>query len=550
MSPTKSMTEIQETSRSSYRQFIVVIPGVLFSIFILLQYVFTDDFYMAGRHVLLLTIPLSIIFSILQMVDKKATPVRRVIYSAFFHSILSLFLIFAAPQSSGYIFAWVLLIYALQVDKRNRAVFYSYGALVITQFLALLYRDQLSAGPMINSVIKLSLIVIISQLMLQAKAGEERELDALQNSLDRELFERQRLLSLINSLGEAVIATDAKGMVLLYNAAVLNLLDTNSSLENQKLDDFLHLKSKLGKKVKILSLLKNELNGVTSSDYTHEYAKNDVINLYINIAPIRLGFKQNSESGFIIILRDVTKQKSLEEERDEFISVVSHELRTPVAIAEGNISNAQFMNTAKNDPEITAQSLEQAHKQVVFLANMINDLATLSRAERTDIEVEITKVDPASMLRSMGEDYKKQVQAKNLKLSVSTAKDTKELFTSELYLREILQNFITNSVKYTKKGGLILHVRSNKNGDAVFSIADTGIGLSKADQTRIFEKFFRSEDYRTRESAGTGLGLYVTSKLAHRLGATISVESTLNKGSTFTITCPSMGEPKTHSNNK
>ena len=150
----------------------------------------------------------------------------------------------------------------------------------------------------------------------------------------------------------------------------------------------------------------------------------------------------------------------------------------------------------------------------------------------------------------MGEDYKKQVQAKNLKLSVSTAKDTKELFTSELYLREILQNFITNSVKYTKKGGLILHVRSNKNGDAVFSIADTGIGLSKADQTRIFEKFFRSEDYRTRESAGTGLGLYVTSKLAHRLGATISVESTLNKGSTFTITCPSMGEPKTHSNNK
>ena len=550
MSPTKSMTEIQETSRSSYRQFIVVIPGVLFSIFILLQYVFTDDFYMAGRHVLLLTIPLSIIFSILQMVDKKATPVRRVIYSAFFHSILSLFLIFAAPQSSGYIFAWVLLIYALQVDKRNRAVFYSYGALVITQFLALLYRDQLSAGPMINSVIKLSLIVIISQLMLQAKAGEERELDALQNSLDRELFERQRLLSLINSLGESVIATDAKGMVLLYNAAVLNLLDTNSSLENQKLDDFLHLKSKLGKKVKILSLLKNELNGVTSSDYTHEYAKNDVINLYINIAPIRLGFKQNSESGFIIILRDVTKQKSLEEERDEFISVVSHELRTPVAIAEGNISNAQFMNTAKNDPEITAQSLEQAHKQVVFLANMINDLATLSRAERTDIEVEITKVDPASMLRSMGEDYKKQVQAKNLKLSVSTAKDTKELFTSELYLREILQNFITNSVKYTKKGGLILHVRSNKNGDAVFSIADTGIGLSKADQTRIFEKFFRSEDYRTRESAGTGLGLYVTSKLAHRLGATISVESTLNKGSTFTITCPSMGEPKTHSNNK
>ena len=91
-----------------------------------------------------------------------------------------------------------------------------------------------------------------------------------------------------------------------------------------------------------------------------------------------------------------------------------------------------------------------------------------------------------------------------------------------------------------------MHVRTNKAGDAVFSVADTGIGLSKADQKRVFDKFFRSEDYRTRESSGTGLGLYVTAKLAHRLGAQIALESELNKGTTFTITVPSLEAPKKH----
>jgi two-component system phosphate regulon sensor histidine kinase PhoR len=85
-----------------------------------------------------------------------------------------------------------------------------------------------------------------------------------------------------------------------------------------------------------------------------------------------------------------------------------------------------------------------------------------------------------------------------------------------------------------------VHVRNNAKGEAVFSVADSGIGLSKADQKRVFDKFFRSEDFRTRESSGTGLGLYVTAKLAHRLNAKIELESELNKGTTFTITVPSL----------
>ena len=130
--------------------------------------------------------------------------------------------------------------------------------------------------------------------------------------------------------------------------------------------------------------------------------------------------------------------------------------------------------------------------------------------------------------------------SKNIKLTISVADDIKSIQTAQLYLQEILQNFVTNAIKYTKKGAILVHVRTNAAGDAVFSVADSGIGLSKSDQKRVFDKFFRSEDFRTRESSGTGLGLYVTAKLAHRLNATIDLESELNKGTTFTITVPSL----------
>jgi PAS domain S-box-containing protein len=352
------------------------------------------------------------------------------------------------------------------------------------------------------------------------------------------MFERQRLLSLINNMGDAVCATDEDGKILLYNAALLNLLDTNETLEDKRVDDMLKLKDKKGNTVHLLAKVKEAKSGFTSRDYIHEFNKTDTINLYINISPIKLGFKENLQSGYIFIMRDITKEKSLEEERDEFISVVSHELRTPVTIAEGNISNALYVSKKNHDPKIVLSSLSQAHDQVLFLAGMINDLATLSRAERTDVPLELGEVDPADFIRKLQEEYASQATVKKLKFIASAAKDSKKIRTSPLYLQEIMQNFITNAIKYTEKGSIIVHARSDKQGNAVFSVADTGIGLSKTDQKRVFDKFYRSEDYRIRESNGTGLGLYVTAKLAHRLKASISLESELNKGSTFTIVVP------------
>ena len=479
----------------------------------------------------------------------KISKVAHVFLYVFYCLALSMLVLFLDPYPTPFYFQFILLLIAVDLLFGER-----WFRLSILYFAAVFFASYMRSTDRITTegvVLALTYIVgstSVAVLVSRYRRISDDERAQLNTATDQNTFERQRLLSLINNMGEAVVATDSQGKILIYNAAVLALLDTNQTLDGKPLGNLLNLRDSNRKKVKFTELLKKSPVGLTSSDYVHEFGPNDVINMYLNVAPIKLGFRQESESGFIVIMRDITKEKSLEEERDEFISVVSHELRTPVAIAEGNISNAVFMNqsTKTANAKAIAGSLEQAHDQVVFLASMINDLSTLSRAERTDVPLEVTEIDPKALLHSMEHDYSTQAGAKKLKLTASAAEDTKPINTSELYLHEILQNFITNAIKYTKKGSVIIHVRSNKQGAAVFSVADTGIGLSKADQKRVFDKFFRSEDYRTRESSGTGLGLYVTAKLAHRLNAQISLESELNKGTTFTITVPSIGSVKKH----
>lgn len=113
------------------------------------------------------------------------------------------------------------------------------------------------------------------------------------------------------------------------------------------------------------------------------------------------------------------------------------------------------------------------------------------------------------------------------------------LMSSRLYVKEILQNFITNAIKYTEEGSVTIGAHQTLKG-VRFEVIDTGIGISKTDKERVFDKFFRSEDFRTRAHNGTGLGLYVTLKLARLLNAEVSLESELNKGSTFIIDIPNI----------
>lgn len=352
-------------------------------------------------------------------------------------------------------------------------------------------------------------------------------------------LERERLTSLINSMADGVIAIDEHAKIVIYNGAALNILDVNSSITGKSIQKVISLLDKNNQPVELRQLILDTKTQMTSRDWRLVYPDGSTVNLYISIAPVKLGYGQQGMSGHVILLRDITREKSLEEERDEFISVVSHELRTPIAIAEGNIGNAEFILEKTGDTKQVKDALSQAHDQVNFLGGMINDLSTLSRAERGKLQADVEDINAHDLIAELEKLYTPEAEKKGLALHVETDPHLELLKSSRLYVREILQNFITNAIKYTEAGHVTIGAHKRDNG-VLFTVSDTGIGISKADKEKVFDKFFRSEDFRTRQNSGTGLGLYVTMKLARLIHADIDVESELNVGSTFRIYVPNL----------
>lgn len=368
---------------------------------------------------------------------------------------------------------------------------------------------------------------------------KEYDQETIERSKKSEILQRDRLLTLVNNLADPIINTDSRGKIKVYNAAVLGLLDTNESLENKSLDSVFHLFDKENAPIKLFELLKTA-RSVTVNDDLIAMIGDEKLRLEITYSPIRSSYGASNvahdDDGYIIIIRDITKAKSLEEERDEFISVVSHELRTPIAITEGAIDNARVVYTKEGSNPKVSKSLTLAHDQVLFLSKMVNDLSTLSRAER-NVADEAEIIDVAELAHSLHAQYTSEAEKKGLHFNLSAHKPLGSVNASRLYLHELLQNFITNAIKYTKEGNVTLTV-SKESDNVLFTVSDTGIGISKTDQAKIFQKFYRSEDYRTRETGGTGLGLYVAQKLARKLECEIGIKSRLNHGSSFSFRLP------------
>src|SRR5262249_21909666 len=152
-------------------------------------------------------------------------------------------------------------------------------------------------------------------------------------------------------------------------------------------------------------------------------------------------------------------------------------------------------------------SLKSAHEQMLFLMSLINDLALLSRADAGHSALLIEEVNIRDLLAELNKDYQPQATKKGLTIEVKIESASEKLYSSKLYIREILQNFITNAIKYTEKGGVVITAKADAASTTI-EVADTGIGIDQAEMAKLFSKFFRSEDYRVRQINGTGLGLY------------------------------------------
>jgi len=436
----------------------------------------------------------------------------------------------------------VLLFLAYNVYFGRKALIISIASFIVAGTFDAIMRYPSDHSIVATNIIGVGAITVLGIALVGIISAQETRRQQLVQSQSSERLQYDRILTIINNLSDATFSTDDKGNILMYNAACLNLLDTNENLKGINISNLFHLTDADKSPVKLFDILNEATKTVRRDDIRHTYADGEEIRLEMTYAPIKSTYSRRKkgqvQAGFILIARDVTKQKSLEEERDEFISVVSHELRTPITIVEGTLSNLQVMMDMPKKPEETVlkSSMATAHDQVLYLAKMVNDLSTLSRAERgvadagEDINVE-------ELMHKLHKEYEKDARARNLHLNLDLGTKLGSIHASRLYVEELLQNFITNAIKYTNEGSITVSANV-KSGKVHFAVKDSGIGISRGDQQKIFAKFYRSEDYRIRETNGTGLGLYVSAKLAHKVGTQINVTSRLNHGSTFSFELP------------
>ena len=493
---------------------------------------------------LLVTLSIAwIIVGTLQFLIRKQSKATVIIFLTAYHIIAGIYLVFITEIMSPLSIYWLLLVLASYAYFSKRGLIASVLAYFVVAVVDGVVDVMLFAQHSVldHNLTMVATVSIIALIIYYISKFQNAITEELATAKAQESLQRSRVVSIVNNLTDAVISTDTDGIIRVYNAACLNLLDTNNNLNGHHIDEILPLFDMENNEVSLYKQLKEARTVIKRDDLNYMFNEDEKMRLEITFTPIRSSFKSSKTSethdGYIVIMRDITKEKSLEEERDEFISVISHELRTPITIVEGTISNVQVMMGHPDvTPKMLKDSMETAHEQILFLAGMVNDLSTLSRAER-GVGDSAEDIDVHELATELHKKYQADAKAKNLHLNLDASAKLGKVHVSRLYLEELLQNFITNSIKYTKQGSVTIQIKQ-KNDVVSFSVKDTGIGISKSDQQKVFAKFYRSEDYRTRETSGTGLGLYVSAKLAHKIGTKIKLVSRLNFGSSFSFNLP------------
>ena len=486
-----------------------------------------------GRFGLLLA--LVMVFMAYMAIIRRPTPKQSIGLYLYIHLVVAYGLIFIVPIISPYLFVISLLALIVYFELGAEGVVLSILFFGVTMSSYFLVNNQVTGDRLGVFLVYYAIIILITYYLLSFLKIARDERQALEQFAKEINLERSRLQTLVNNLNDGVLACDNEFRIVLANPKLADLLDVERSVVGKSIDSLIDLRDADGQQIRLSHLADTDKHVAVYNSYRMHYSDKDFVNLYIGINQIRSG--HHAPDGYVILLRDITKVKSLEEERNEFIYIMSHELRTPVSIVEGGISLAkEFVKTGAKDKAL--DSLDKAHNQSVMLASIVSSLSMLVSSEKDAAHTQTVEIEPKLVIDKVKSTYQQEVHQKGLKFHVHHEADTRTIYTNQEYLFEILQNLMTNAIKYTQEGSVTIAVSPYHKSHIAFSVTDTGIGISKSDQNHIFEKFWRSEDYKTRRSGGTGLGLYLTKKLADSIGARIEVESSLGKGSTFTVYVP------------
>jgi len=387
--------------------------------------------------------------------------------------------------------------------------------------------------------------------------------------------------SIIEFLGDLLFVTDVDDKIVKVNRPVIDLLGfKETDLLGKFIKSVFKEKKLLGKKEL------EKLDGNTIKDFEVDLITKNRIKIPVSLSISAIKSSFGDTIGYVYIGKDIQKTKenireleknriailnimedlnetnvklieaqkrlkknikelkSLDEEKDEFISIAAHELKTPMTAIHGF---AQLLENEKiiKDKETRNRYLKIMRDEIERLSKMITDILDLSRADLGTLKFTIEEIDIAKLVEEVKNELLSKIEEKGLKLTVKMDNDLSTMRADKEKLKQILINLIGNSMKFTEKGGIKVEIH-RENNNVKFSVTDTGIGIAKKDFGKIFKRFSQVESAYTRKVGGTGLGLSICKAMIEAMNGNIWFESKLGKGSKFSFLLPIKisGKPK------
>ncbi len=349
---------------------------------------------------------------------------------------------------------------------------------------------------------------------------------------NREAAEQSELLeTVLGSMIEGVVVIDARLRILYANAAAGPLLDlpTTQAAGRSLFEAARH--------PRVQKVVEAVLNGASPDKIEYVVPRTNAI-----VALIASPLPGTPTPGAVLVLHDVSELRRLENLRREFVSNVSHELKTPLTTIQAYTET--LLDGAMHDDSVNRSFLQRIDEQAERLHRLILDLLSLARIEAAEDAFELSPVSVDATVRACVAEHLPIAKAKGIELRSEPPPQELIAWADEEGLLTVLNNLVDNAIKYTPAGGRV-SVRWRIEGKrATIEVQDTGIGISKMHQARVFERFYRVDKARSRELGGTGLGLSIVKHWAQVFGGSVDVTSELGRGSTFAVRLPAIsGSP-------
>jgi two-component system phosphate regulon sensor histidine kinase PhoR len=347
----------------------------------------------------------------------------------------------------------------------------------------------------------------------------------LQDMVKAQEMQQERLSTLIESMGSGLILIDSRGYINLINR-------TYKEIFNVEPVDYLYRQySEALQHEEVISLVE-EIFMTEIKIRKQVFLSLSIERKHFEVYGTPIISTNDEWKGIVLVFHDISELKKLEQMRQDFVANVSHELKTPITSIKG--FSETLLDGAMENEEILENFLTIILKESDRLQILIQDLLDLSKIEQPDFLINCQKVDLKETLEEIMVLLKGKAEDKRVNINLHTEGNT--IIDGDQYrLKQIFINLINNAIAYTPSEGTVSISLKNQKEQVFVKVADTGIGISEEELPRIFERFYRIDKARSRNSGGTGLGLAIVKHLVEAHHGTITVTSSQGKGTTFTV---------------